>query len=172
MSKANDDDAMRGLHTLIVGIGSQHGDDQAGWLIAERLSAGLDQPRMSVRTAASPVQLLDWLGGVDRLIVCDACRGLGRIGEVRRWVWPAKELIEASWSGTHDLSLSMTLQLAGSLGRLPRDVVIWSVEVAVERTIDGISSEITSVLPEIVDRITRELACDVHEKDETCMNSR
>ncbi|MGI9427921.1 MAG: hypothetical protein ACR2NM_04645, partial [Bythopirellula sp.] len=98
--------------TLIVGIGSPHGDDQAGWLVAERLATDLDHDNIAVRKATSPVQLLDWLDSIDRLVVCDACRGLGDVGELRRWLWPSPELADGSWSGTHDFSLIAVLQLA------------------------------------------------------------
>jgi hydrogenase maturation protease len=61
--------------TLIVGIGSPHGDDQIGWRIAEALMA---EHRVGwiIRTARSPTDLLAWLDDkVERLVICDACDG-------------------------------------------------------------------------------------------------
>lgn len=143
--------------TLIVGIGSPHGDDQAGWQVAERLASQLDQAEADVRAVASPIQLLDWLDDVRRLIVCDACQGLGRVGEVRRWHWPAAELQEASWSGTHDFALPAVLQLAKRLQRLPLNVAIWSVEGRAKEALGALSSEVATALPQIVQGITNEL---------------
>lgn len=63
---------------LVVGIGSSHGDDQAGWLVADLLQQQLDRaqgvlPDCRIRKAAVPLDLLHWLDGVAELIVCDAC---------------------------------------------------------------------------------------------------
>lgn len=142
--------------TLIVGIGSPHGDDQAGWQIAERLACQLDPEHVEVRAAASPIQLVDWLDDVDRLILCDACRGMGRVGQIRRWTWPTPELQEVLWSGTHNFSLPAVLQLAERLERLPPDVAIWSVEGAASDAMSAVSAEVAEVLPGMADGIAKE----------------
>ena len=98
-------DEIRPFRTLVAGIGSPHGDDQAGWLVADRLTRELHRDDVAVRKATSPTELLNWLDGTERLIVCDACCGLGNAGDVRRWPWPHDELFNAAWSGTHDLPL-------------------------------------------------------------------
>ncbi|MEX0818027.1 MAG: hydrogenase maturation protease [Pirellulaceae bacterium] len=144
-------------HTLIVGVGSPHGDDQAGWLVAEQLAETLDQDDVEVRKATAPAQLLDWLDGTDRLIVCDACHGLGRIGQVRRWTWPDRELADAVWAGTHDLALPAVLQLVDRLGRLPQSMVVWSVEGAASNTPATISSEVAAALPRLIADIANEV---------------
>jgi len=152
-------------YTLIAGIGSPHGDDQAGWRVAERLASECDSAQLTVCSVKSPVALLDWLDGIRRLIICDACQGLGRIGEVRRWVWPDCELASVAWSGTHDLPLPAVLQLADRLGRLPQSVVIWSVEGAESETLTPLSAEVAAALPKLVADITKE----VHQ-DQPCTN--
>lgn len=148
---------MRLPRILVVGIGSPHGDDQAGWRLAERLAIAFDQDNIAVRKAKSPSELLDWLDGIERLIVCDACRGLGRAGEIKRWTWPASELQQASWSGTHDLSLPAVLQLADRLGRLPPTVIVWSVEGASVEALGAMSSVVAAALPNLADQIANEV---------------
>ena len=90
--------------TLVVGIGSDQGDDRFGWLVAKSLP---DQAAIGceVRRAQSPGELLDWLDGVSRLVVCDACRGGGQLGQVRRCLWPCAEIEEQAFRGTHDMNL-------------------------------------------------------------------
>lgn len=153
--------------TLIVGIGSPHGDDQAGWLVAEHLAGKLDRADVAVRKAALPAALLDWLDGTDRLIVCDACRGLGRSGKVKRWTWPDRELVDVAWSGTHDLPLPAVLQLADRLGRLPQFVVVWSVEGADGNALAGLSFQVAAALPKLVADIAAEVI-----QDKLCTNDR
>ena len=162
---------MTHANVLTVGIGSPHGDDQAGWLVAERLAADPQHHRIAIRQAASPAELLDWLDGVDCLIVCDACRGLGRVGALRRWTWPARALADASWSGSHDFSLTTALQLAERLGRLPPRVVIWSVEAAAGKAFGAPSPEVAAALPRLVARLTDEIGCCALSRDEPCTNS-
>lgn len=59
---------------LIAGLGSPHGDDQAGWLIAENLASQCQENSDTmIRRASIPLDLLDWLEGVDVLHICDAC---------------------------------------------------------------------------------------------------
>lgn len=70
--------------TLVIGVGSPHGDDQAGWEVVKRLggdfkeisshSAG-QQQLVYFRTAVVPPDMLDWLDGVDTAHVIDACIG-------------------------------------------------------------------------------------------------
>ena len=95
-----------------------------------------------VEKAASPIQILDWMEGVDRLILCDACRGLGESGDVTTMALARRRTSDVSWSGTHDFSLTASLQLADRLDRLPPQVVIWTVEAAMGDPLDAMSSEV------------------------------
>jgi hydrogenase maturation protease len=159
----NPNDSRTG-HTLFVGLGSRIGDDQIGWNVSNGVATKFSRRNLAIRIAESPMQILDWLDGITKLVICDACRGLGRVGEVRRWLWPAKELLDVSWSGTHDLPLTTALHLAERLGRLPNQVVIWSIEAGDDKTFDVISPVIANVVPGVIDQITNELAGDVTVK--------
>jgi hydrogenase maturation protease len=115
------------MQTLVVGIGSPHGDDQAGWLVAVKLAAR--QTAITVRRAQVPVDLLDWLDGVERLIVCDACEPAGQPGSIRHWIWPA-ELTPLRAVSSHGLDIASVLSLAETLGKLPSQVHVWGIEAA------------------------------------------
>lgn len=144
--------------TLFVGIGSAHGDDQAGWLVAERLAACSIGHDLQVRKAKSPASLLHWLdGGVQRLIVCDACHSGGQLGQVRRWAWPIPELETMAWSGTHDLSLPTVLALGQRLGRLPATVIVWAIEGQDPPAAEAISHGVSEAVLEVVQRIVLDL---------------
>src|SRR5690606_5117569 len=65
----------------------------------------------------------------DTLIVCDAVASGLPSGAWRSWTWPSKEIVDAPFSGSHDLSLPAALALAAELGRLPRRVRVWGVEI-------------------------------------------
>ncbi len=144
-------------HTLIVGIGSPHGDDQLGWRVAERLALDLAATEIDVRTARSAGELLDWLDGVERLIVCDACQSQGAPGAVHCWGWPAAELCLARSSSSHDLGLPSALALADELGRLPGVVTVVAVEEQQHAAAAEMSPVVAASVPRVVELILREL---------------
>jgi len=113
---------------LVVGVGSAHGDDQFGWLVAKQLTSGSAGGAV-VRSARSPAELLDWLEGCERLIVCDACQSLGSPGAFHSWVWPEVPRRALRTAGTHDLGLAAALELAEQLRLLPAETLIWCVEI-------------------------------------------
>lgn len=119
--------------TLVVGIGSMLGDDQAGWLVAGQLAEWVG--REHVKLATVPLDLIDWLDGVETLHVIDACRSSDPIGTVHRLSWSQlRESNEVDLSemafggkGTHDFDLPAVMMLAEETQRLPAHVTIWAV---------------------------------------------
>ncbi len=115
---------------LVVGLGSHHGDDQAGWLVLDRLRER-NFPAARLTRILHPVDLLDVSDPQQSLILCDACRGSGAPGDVSHCRWPSDHFIITRHSGSHDLSLREVLELGQQLGRLPQIVEIWTIEGAV-----------------------------------------
>ena len=130
------------LATLVVGLGSAHGDDQFGWQVVGHLAAEYADPSVSIRAARSPAELLDWLEGFERLIVCDACQGLGSPGAIRAWRWPDVPRDALRIAGTHDLGLAAALELAEQLRLLPAETLIWCVEIETPRPGEAISARV------------------------------
>ena len=146
------------LATLIVGIGSAHGDDRAGWLVAEQLREYAGQNEFDLRIAKSPADLLDWLESDQQLIICDACHGPGRVGDLHRWSWPAPEIFQVAMSGTHNLSLPTVLALSEKLDKLPEAVVIWAIHGKKHASQPTLSPEVMESIPRLVSRIMSELS--------------
>lgn len=159
--------------TLFVGVGSPHGDDRAGWLVADALSniaeseiasrsmhfaaesrsAVEQRPRIAIRKVGVPADLLDWLDGVDRLIVCDAVCGGGPPGRLYRWLWPDSQIGQNPSRGSHDFGLYAVLELAAALGRLPAEVVVWGIEAGPVHSQARLSPEIEQAIPHLANRI-------------------
>jgi hydrogenase maturation protease len=114
--------------TTLVGLGSFHGDDRAGWEVVERLARERDS--LTCKVLRSPGELLDVLEGAERLVICDACAPNVSPGSVHCWHWPADEFLCRRASGSHDLPLADALRLAEQLGRLPPSVMVWGIEGA------------------------------------------
>lgn len=115
--------------TLVVGLGSPHGDDQAGWLVVSELAHRLCDKSASLlcRLAKSPCDMLDWFDDATRVIVLDACESAAQLGELRCWHWPAEDIVRTRSSSSHQLGLCEVLELATTLGRLPVQVEIRTI---------------------------------------------
>jgi hydrogenase maturation protease len=150
-----------GYSRLLVGLGSPFGDDRLGWHIAKTVQGRLPS-RLEIRLATTPIALMDWLEGVERLMICDACQGGGCAGSARVWHWPDEALAPVRFSGSHDLGLAAVLRLADQLGILPPRVMIWAIEgkpfsplSALQES--GLSSEVLAAVPAVVESIENEL---------------
>ncbi|MBS0265348.1 MAG: hydrogenase maturation protease [Planctomycetes bacterium] len=150
---------------LFVGIGSPHGDDRIGWLVADALEqkpSGL----LRIRRAGNPLDLLNWLDDHDCLILCDACQGLSTgpnsdrcpPGTWQRWTWPCADLPVGRIRNSHDLGLVSTLTLAMQLNLLPTTVWLWGIEIAdpgPERPLTpGVASAAAPVAAEIAQALS------------------
>jgi len=143
--------------TLVVGLGSPHGDDAIGWQIVDRLRSAVPCDA-EIRVAADPTEILGWLEGVTELHVCDACQSRGRPGQVHRWRWP--EFDEQSPTGrlsSHGTTLHEVLRLGERLGLLPPRVMIWGIEIAEARPAKDFSASLEQVMISIVPRIAGEI---------------
>ena len=143
--------------TLFVGLGSSHGDDRIGWLVADALETRLGTNAI-VRHAAAPLDILDWLEGIERLVICDACRGIGPVGSWRRWLSPLENAPVARARNSHDLGLPAAMQLAAQFGSLPREVLLWVVEIG--QVAPGLQAlpEVVAAAPLVADDVIRRLA--------------
>jgi hydrogenase maturation protease len=158
---------------LFVGIGSPHGDDQAGWFVADHLRRQVNSlSDVLVRRAIVPMDLLDWLDGVDHLHLCDACQSGAAPGKLLRWQWtgahdrssdedapgPFHGLSALRSTGSHDCGLGQTLLLAERLRRLPSQVTVWGIEGRRFEPHQSVSDEIQAALPAIVSTVLAALS--------------
>ncbi|MFY9253110.1 MAG: hypothetical protein WAO83_06630 [Fuerstiella sp.] len=72
--------------TLLVAIGSPHGDDRVAWDVADLLASRLPGT-VSTKKASVPVNMIDWIDGVKQLHIIDACDGGGQSGSLLRCEW-------------------------------------------------------------------------------------
>lgn len=126
---SGDDSMEPGPQTCWVGVGSPLGDDRVGWIVIDRLRSRT-VPGTEFVKLPSPVDLLDLADRpFRRWLICDAFAGPGPVGRLHHWRWPADELNDVCFSGSHDVSLPAALTLAGNLGRLPSRVDVWGIDV-------------------------------------------
>lgn len=121
---------------LIAGLGSTHGDDQAGWRVIDQLAAKVNSDVRCAK-ATVPHDILDWMTGIDSLHLVDACQpdasqpdACQSLESVVR-VSASQPSVDLHWNsrslGSHQLEIVTVLQLAEALNLLPRCVTLWGV---------------------------------------------
>lgn len=125
---------------LIVGIGSDYGDDQFGLAVVQWLSArwrrtgeDSDHQIVSLRSPADLLALLTTSHGAwNRMHLIDACLGAGLPGALihQRWPCPFAMFPRTDSPNTHNLGLWESLATADRLGALPQWVTLWGVEMS------------------------------------------
>jgi hydrogenase maturation protease len=117
---------------LVVGVGRpRFGDDALGLEVAQKLQEPLAGVARVVLDSSTGWEALDALGGEDLLILIDAAESSPRLppGASCRLDYPdsADAIADYKPRSTHTLSIDSMLQMAATLGRLPKDVWIYFV---------------------------------------------
>ncbi len=178
-------DTNQNAKTLVVGIGSSHGDDQAGWKVIEQLEL-LGLPDVELRQATVPHDLIDWIGEHVALHIIDGCvysdpASQGRDPSPVRltMVKDAKDCLkssevksdgqESSFStnleppiklrslGTHHIDVFAVLELAACLNRLPKKVIVWAVPGKEFHPCTRLTAHCGQAIDSCVQRLSEEL---------------
>jgi hydrogenase maturation protease len=144
---------------LIVGIGSPHGDDRAGWTAIEQLqSKSLEE--VELRQAKVPHDVIDWIDECTEVHIIDCCRVKSADLILRRFEWsdtPIDNELNLRSAGSHQIDIISVLRLAASLNRLPVHVVLWAIPGQCFDSLGTLSADCSAVIAECVERITQEL---------------
>lgn len=143
--------------TLVLGIGNHFRcDDGVGPAVADRIAdlriAGV---RVMIDTG-DPASVLDAWTGVPLVFAVDAAKcDAAQPGRVRRWS-PGRYAVSAAVS-SHGFGLAQTLSLGEALGRLPRKLVIFTVDVDDVSRRTTLTPVVAAAVPRVVDAILAEL---------------
>lgn len=132
----------------ILGLGSPHGDDRAGWRLIQMLEGQLPANARAIAIKA-PIELLDHLAACERLIVVDACRTGRTPGTVTRIEWPDDRISVHHHRGTHNLDLDRALRLARQLDKLPTEVILFGIEIEACRPGTSLSGKVEQALDDL-----------------------
>ena len=143
------------MDDTVIGIGSPHGDDQIGWAAIDHLR---DLNTAKLLTISDPIDMLNHLSGVKRLLLIDGCRSRQPVGSVVRVAWSdADERNRPQWQSSHRISVVETLRLAKVLNRLPTEVIIYGIEIAECEPQSDMCEIVKSALPSLVATIRDDL---------------
>lgn len=142
---------------LVVGIGSSHGDDQAGWQVIRQLKEWLltdsnarpapgstsdvfehSGQQLELRQAQAPTDLLNWIDGQEILHIVDACEFPdAQEAHTFEFISVTRHTSESLWhevletgrtlGGSHGFDILNVLDLTCHLGTQPERVRFWLV---------------------------------------------
>ncbi|WP_084959945.1 hydrogenase maturation protease [Thermoactinospora rubra] len=136
------------VRAVVVGVGNDYrGDDAAGLEVARRLG-GLEN-------GGDPAQLIDFWAGAELAVVVDAAHAHDPPGTIRRH--EGLDLPARCQASTHGLSLADAVELGRALGRLPRRLVVYTVEGADFGIGRPMSPEVRASVDEVVRAVGRDL---------------
>jgi Ni,Fe-hydrogenase maturation factor len=162
--------------SLVIGIGSPHGDDRAGWEVVgqlEELCKEQCDASVVLRKAAVPHDILDWLNRDTPTHIIDASSTVD--STVRRYeVFQVGGLCFSSTdsedstkinvatdrlrsSSSHQFDLLSTLQLAAVLGNLPPRIVLWTIPIVTTEKNADLNVATIGHVADCATRISREL---------------
>lgn len=116
---------------LIIGIGNRdRGDDAIGPIVAERLRAYGLQDIEIVEESGEAARLLDCFVGADCVWLLDAAMSGAPVGTIQCFDVSNAPLPQRQTSvSTHGFGLAEAIELARALKRLPRQCIVYTVEI-------------------------------------------
>jgi hydrogenase maturation protease len=155
---------------LVAGIGNpDRGDDGFGPVVAQRLRKRVpDTVRILERSGDALALIEDW-NGIPSVIVIDAVAPISQPGRVHRLDLTDSPLpIGFAPRSSHAFGVAETVELARSLGRLPRCLTAYLVEGERFETGALLSSAVTTAVEDVAERIIVELSATLAAKGKTC----
>jgi len=150
--------------SIVIGVGTElRGDDGFGAAVIEALR---DRPGLGGRVALArcdgePSRMIDLWDGYDHAVVVDAVRG----GNERYGFLYRRDLRTGApgepRGNSHAAGLGAAVRLAGVLGRLPGRLILYAVHGHDFTLGAPLSRPVAAAVPELVDRISRELFAGV-----------
>lgn len=142
---------------VVIGIGNSfRHDDGVGLAVADRI-AERNLPGVRVVTGiGEPAAMLEAWSGAARVVVVDAAVGDDSTpGRIRRWT--AHDLDATTVVSSHAFGLAQTYALGRALGRIPDDVVVFTVETADTTHGVGLTPAVAAAVPDVVAAVLAEL---------------
>ncbi|MGC8470467.1 MAG: hydrogenase maturation protease [Acetobacteraceae bacterium] len=145
---------------LVIGLGNpDRGDDAVGLHVARRVAA-LGLPGLVVEEShGDTLALLGRWAGATSVVLADAAAPVAAPGRIHRLDPLAGPLPrDLALGSTHAFGLAEAVELARTLGLLPRRITIYAIEGFRFDRGAGLSPEVAAAVAPLVERITAELA--------------
>ncbi len=136
---------------MLIGFGApDRGDDAAGWLVADRVTSWETQRRSS-----GSVEMVSSWGDGDDVVIVDAMSSGAPPGTVRSFDATRERLPIGAFRSSHAFGPAAIVELARSLERLPRSLVVYGIEIATVDQGAAVSSEVAAAIDALVEELDR-----------------
>ena len=149
-----------GLGTvLVIGVGNAwRGDDAVGLQAARRLRVSLGPSVEVIDAEGDGLAILDLMEGIDHVILIDAVKGGGQPGTTIR----LDLSVGSRWGtvvpcSTHAMGIADAIDLARALGRLPKQIILYGIEIESVESGAPISDAVREGLDIVVEQVYREV---------------
>lgn len=150
---------------VVIGVGNEYRhDDGVGWAVVSRLRERARRRALPSGIAlttcdGNPARLIDIWEHAHFCIVVDAAySGAPCPGRVHRLQLDSVEPWQSgNETSSHGLGLGEAVELAHALDRLPRQVIVYAVEIAESGFGVGLSPQIAEIVEPLVVRIEKEI---------------
>jgi hydrogenase maturation protease len=152
------------LPVVIIGVGNpmRHDDGLgavvAAWLErADRIGKGICADVLVVN--GEPTRLMEAWRGRRRAIVIDAIHAGEPAGSIHRFEVGVDPLPgPTAGSSSHSAGLAEAVMLGAALDLLPEELIVYGIEPCDMSLGEGLSSEVRSALPDLLQRVSAEIA--------------
>ena len=153
---------MRSNHqplVLVAGIGNpDRGDDGCGLAVVQRLRGRVPAMVRILQRSGDALALIEDWNGIPSVIVIDAVAPTSQPGRVHRLDLTDSPLpIGFAPSSSHAFGVAETVELARSLGRLPRYLVAYLVEGEQFGTGAPLSLAVAQAVGDVAERVVNEV---------------
>ncbi len=144
---------------VVIGIGNElRGDDAAGLIVARRLAEQPTTDGVRIREHdGEAIDLLELWEGADAVVLVDTVRSGSAPATVHR-IDASDAAIPAALARTssHTIDAAGVIELARTLGRLPRTVIVYGIEGSRFTAGDELASEVAGALDALAEAVRRE----------------
>lgn len=154
----------------LLGIGSPHGDDQIGWVLADALQADPELTGIEIDTLTVPAApLVNLLPLFDALLVVDAAE-MGLAAGDTVFYAQADKLLEVSSSvSSHAMGIAESWHLALALKLPLPQISLFLVQLAQTEPMAPMSEPLVEKIPDMLNEIKTHLNRNKAVKH-TCLN--
>jgi hydrogenase maturation protease len=145
------------LNTVVIGIGNPYRrDDGVGPAVAAAISERALPGVRVLNGIEDPMRLLDaWSGTALALLIDAATAARSTPGRIRRVT--AGDVASASGVSSHSLNIAQAFALGQALGRVPNQLVVFTVEAADIGHGVGLTPKVAAAVPDVVGAAVAEI---------------
>jgi hydrogenase maturation protease len=150
---------MSKARVVVIGIGNPYRrDDAAGLVIAQRLRQKAPAHVTVMEHEGEPTALLEAWRDAGAVVLIDAVFSGAEAGTIHRLDAQADAIPQELFRySTHAVSVAEAIELARVLDQLPPKLVVYGIEGKDFCAGVGLSPEVTGRVPELTERVLREL---------------